>query len=432
MNGDLRTAFRRLAPSPSRELDVTALMSEGRRRRRFQMVGLAAAASVVVIAAAFLVSQLDPPRDQSKPIPADTVTPPHEPTPVRNPLDDLPQGWTELPSPPEARSRSAAIGWTGDTLIVWSGYVYTGFGDEAPEPDGFAFDAEAQEWRDIADSPLAPRVKAASAWTGTEFLVWGGSDDRYLYFDDGAAYDPARDTWRTLPDAPIDARAPLSVWTGTELIVWGTFREIPARSRGGHDLLRDGAAFNPTTNEWRRISDSPIELARADAVWTGREMIVFGGSIDPENEPDATPYAMGAAYDPATDRWRRLPEPSLTDNSSTAAWNGSEMIAWDYLLASAAYDPATNEWRSIPGVPLEDYECVPQSAAVGNDIFGNYCGAQVLYSSSTQRWSRVKPPTSDQYGWGYTLTSADPVVLLLGRNVETKQETFLAYRPHRP
>jgi hypothetical protein len=121
----------------------------------------------------------------------------------------------------------------------------------------------------MAAGPLSARSATAAAWTGDEFLIWGGrtSDacclpsDSEPFLDDGAAYDPVERTWRRLADAPIEARAPLSVWTGQELIVWGsTDRNL---------RYRDGAAYDPATDTWRRIADGPIDLTDAVALWSG-------------------------------------------------------------------------------------------------------------------------------------------------------------------
>ena len=178
--------------------------------------------------------------------------------PLGSPFEELEVGWTTLPTPPEVRSR-AAIVWTGTELLVWGGYVFTGSGDKPAEADGYVFDARGRRWGQLARSPLAPRAYSASAWTGEELLVWGGTDGRQeQFFDDGAAYDPETDSWRRLPRAPIGPRAPLSVWTGHEVIVWGTAVRVG-------DRPRDGAAYDPLGNTWRRIANAPIELTDATA-----------------------------------------------------------------------------------------------------------------------------------------------------------------------
>ena len=61
-------------------------------------------------------------------------------------------------------------------------------------------------WQAVAPLPaglLAPRGRAAVAWTGRQLLVWGGVDLRpFRVYDDGSAYDPATDRWLPLPDEP--------------------------------------------------------------------------------------------------------------------------------------------------------------------------------------------------------------------------------------
>lgn len=341
-------------------------------------------------------------------------------------FDDLAVGWNELPPPPEVRT-GAVSAWTGDKLLVWGGY--TGSDKRSVTADGIVFDAGSGTWRRMAAAPLAPRTLAASAWTGSELLIWGGwsGDSGFEFADgflgDGAAYDPVSDTWHALPPAPIAARAPLSVWTGQELLVWGTALRVA-------DRPRDGAAFDPATDSWRTIPVAPIELTDATAVWTGKEMIVFGAALRGGNAPESE-TAIGAAYDPRTDSWRRIPDSPLSPQASTAAWDGTEMVAWDYLLGSAAYDPVADEWRSLPDVPLAPAECVPESIAVEGYVVGDYCGALALYDPSGGTWRALT--RDDLLGWFVELISAAPVVVLLARDAEDASETrAFAYRPSPP
>lgn len=52
---------------------------------------------------------------------------------------------------------------------------------------------------------------------------------------------------------------------------------------------------------WRLVAPSPLS-PRADhsVVWTGREMIVWGG------DAGGSYFADGAAYDPRRDTWRKI------------------------------------------------------------------------------------------------------------------------------
>jgi hypothetical protein len=77
--------------------------------------------------------------------------------------------------------------------------------------------------------------------------VFGGYN-YHRSFSDGAAYDPARNRWRKLPRAPIKPRFEHSaIWTGTEVIVFGGTWDF------GHIALGDGAIYDPQRNHWTRL-----------------------------------------------------------------------------------------------------------------------------------------------------------------------------------
>jgi hypothetical protein len=126
-------------------------------------------------------------------------------------------------------------------------------------------------------------------WTGREVLSvagrptgWpsGGPD---LDSDPGARYDPARDRWRPLADGPLDtAWLAAALWTGAALLVWnatGIRGGDPARAFGPGD----GAAWDPAADRWVRLPRSPLGGAEgAVAVWTGRAALVWGGTWWPK------------------------------------------------------------------------------------------------------------------------------------------------------
>jgi hypothetical protein len=142
---------------------------------------------------------------------------------------------------------------------------------------------------------------------------------------------------------------PTGVWTGDEVIVWGGW---DGRPLGLGPPQRDGAAFDPETGRWRRIAQAPIP-GSADhlATWTGKEMLVWGGWAHRQPQPDPE----GAAYDPVTDTWRSIaPAPVRWGTRPDAIWTGD---AWVIALARptvvvfAAYKPELDEWRRLPDLP---------------------------------------------------------------------------------
>ena len=90
--------------------------------------------------------------------------------------------------------------------------------------------------------------------------------------------DPATgctdDTWTatSTTNAPTGRSGHTAVWTGSEMIVWGGRWLATA-------TLNTGGRYNPSTDSWTATSTTNAPAARGahTAVWTGSEMIVWGG-----------------------------------------------------------------------------------------------------------------------------------------------------------
>lgn len=200
----------------------------------------------------------------------------------------------------------------------------------------------AGEVRTLPVAPIEGRIAPAAVWTGSEMIVWGGSalvatGERPL--DDGAAFSPHTGTWRLLAAAPVQGRSyPAVVWTGAEMVVWGG-------SRNG-TFVGDGAAYNPATDTWRTLPIAPIPGAMKSAVaWTGSEMFVVGG---------LNGTGAAAAYDPTSDTWRRIADApgNVTPPYAFAVWTGEVVLvpitndAGNQQAVLASYQPTTGTWTT--------------------------------------------------------------------------------------
>lgn len=171
----------------------------------------------------------------------------------------------------------------------------------------------------------------------------------------------AHGRWSRLPAAPIpDRDAPVGVWTGRELLVWGG-------QSGPHDgvLHGDGAAYDPVRRSWRRLPPAPLTPRTGmAATWTGRELFVWGGYDQLAANPARLHVAGdGAAYNPDRRSWRRLPSAPLSARAdATAVWTGREVLVVGGVPAvrtdrdrgftdGAAYDPAHGAWRRLVPSP---------------------------------------------------------------------------------
>ena len=132
-----------------------------------------------------------------------------------------------------------------------------------------------------------------SVWTGSEMIVWGGiAGFFYSPLNTGGKYNPSTDSWTTTStiNAPAGRSSHTAVWTGTEMIVWGGYNG---------SYLRTGGRYNPDSDTWIATSTANAPAARGyhTAVWTGSHMIVWGG-YNGTNRVNT-----GGRYDPDTNNW---------------------------------------------------------------------------------------------------------------------------------
>lgn len=155
-----------------------------------------------------------------------------------------------------------------------------------------------------------------------ELVTWG----RAGYDAVGLAhrYDPATHAWQQMNEtgAPEPRFGHAMVCAGREVIVWGG-----ERIRGSTLRMRSGGRYDLDADRWRPVAldGAPRGRRFAGAVWTGREVIVWGGE-DGQLEDLQT----GGRYDPAADLWGALPADGAPTPRIVPAllWTGGEVIVW--------------------------------------------------------------------------------------------------------
>jgi N-acetylneuraminic acid mutarotase len=201
------------------------------------------------------------------------------------------------------------------------------------------------------------------------------------------------DTWTSTStaNAPTGRSLQTAVWTGSEMIVWGG---------GGPAILDTGGRYNPSTDSWAATSTTNAPSARDlhTAVWTGTEMIVWGGydGISRVN--------TGGKYNPGTDSWTATSTTNAPTGRErhTAVWSGTEMIIWGGfsftfgdLNTGGKYNPATNSWTatSTTNAPTgrEDHTAVWTDSEMivwgGLNSFGNLFNTGGKYNPETNVWT---------------------------------------------
>ena len=178
-------------------------------------------------------------------------------------------------------------------MIVWGGL---GCGGNCRLNTGGRYNPGTDSWTatSTTNAPSA-RWDHTALWTGSEMIVWGGTDQTN-YLHTGGRYNPATDSWTPtgLANVPPGRDYHTAVWTGSEMIVWGGVDET-------FNVTNTGGRYNPSTDSWIATSpgNAPSPRDSHTAVWTGSEMIVWGGYHYPPGDDLNT----GGRYNPASDSW---------------------------------------------------------------------------------------------------------------------------------
>jgi N-acetylneuraminic acid mutarotase len=264
---------------------------------------------------------------------------------------------------PSPRAGHTAV-WTGTEMIVWGGAILVKLPDGRDQDQllntGGRYNPTTHVWTPttLVGAP-SPRVGHTAVWTGTEMIIWGGGSD-LVGENTGARYDPSTDIWTPMStvNAPTPRRDHTAVWTGSEMIVWGG---IGFDAHRYPIAVNSGARYNPQTDTWMplKTEGAPDGRFRHTAIYTGEEMIIWGGSTEPTFVyPLDAPFSnTGGRYSPTTESWSavttsRAPEPRYWH---TAVWTGTEMIIFGGFgsptLTAKRYNPELNAWLPVRGAP---------------------------------------------------------------------------------
>ena len=261
---------------------------------------------------------------------------------------------TIYPTGPFLPRNGATTAWTGGDWLIWGG-TDSG-GNPLPTP-GARYNLSSNSFVTInsANGPT-PRHDPTAIWTGDEMIIWGGHilSTEYFTVGTGGRYHLVSDSWTPTSalNAPYARSGHSAVWTGTEMIIWGGFSYSNLGGTfGGSTNLSTGARYNPASNTWTPLSTNGAPTARCYhfAVWTGSQMLVWGGATAQGGT------ATGGLYNPITDSWTPMNTanaPTAGSEARSAVWTGSELVFLSSEPSARSYTPATDTWRTLPIPPI--------------------------------------------------------------------------------
>jgi N-acetylneuraminic acid mutarotase len=202
---------------------------------------------------------------------------------------------------------------------------------------------------------LSGRTNHTAVWTGSKMIVYGGftrsngaAQSGQFYGDfstqnDVIGYDPASDSWSLIKTAGTAITGHSAVWTGTEMIVWGGLTSNPTatNSTGTSFVTNAGTRYNPSTNVWSGVSTTNAPSARQGhiAVWA------------PVSGQTGTASSVMIVWG------------GTTDTTSLNFFNLN-----NYVTTGSRYDPASDTWSALPSANAPSVRAAYASAWTGQEL----------------------------------------------------------------
>ena len=166
--------------------------------------------------------------------------------------------------------------------------------------------------------------------------------------------------------------------------------------------------YDPATNRWSRLPDMPEPRAAMAIGAIGDKLIVAGGARD------RIPLSTAFAYDFDNGRWSRLPDMgSRREHVGDAVLGGKLYVlggrAAESLAVNTAerYDPVERRWESLPPMPVPvggDAAVAARGRVVvlggGDDGRGTVSGAVQEFDPASERWSLLSGLRTARHGHG--------------------------------
>jgi N-acetylneuraminic acid mutarotase len=284
------------------------------------------------------------------------------------------------------------------------------------------------------------REKAAYAVAGDKVLIWGGIDGSGVHLSTGAIYDLSEDSWQLTsvtagtPSGRVLANA---AWTGSQFLVWG------GRLNNGSSEFKDGALYDPQTQEWTSTANQMTARSGALTLGYSTQVLIWGGW----NKAGAV-LDKAVRYSVAGNGWAPASN-DLLGKREHAGWaaSGSQLFVLGgrsnlgaALDTAALYEMGTNSWSAQPALPSARFGLFAAHDGTQLWVWGGRDDQQALGNGLLLRGTQWAPTASGgepsarwapQRQSGWTCNSSDGRYILAGGHdfADTPQRDGGVYDP---
>jgi hypothetical protein len=210
-------------------------------------------------------------------------------------------------------------------------------------------------WLPMAPPPagFVARQKAAYTTFNDKLFVFGGADANNVALGDAAIYDPATNTWTlvTAPNAPSPRWGATAVWTGAQILVFG------GRSIGTAPALADGASYDPAAAQWSAMNSDSVGHTFPVGGASSSRAVFWGGW----GATATTLVGSAERYDISGNSWQAAPSASPAPGAvQDPAWafTGTNLYLVGGLVggttrttSASSYSLTSNTWTALAAAP---------------------------------------------------------------------------------
>jgi hypothetical protein len=235
--------------------------------------------------------------------------------------------WSRPTSSPAGLNHTQAATHAGK-LYLPGGYLE---GDEATDRV-WEYDPRANRWQELPPMGQA-RGAAAAAVIGDKLYVAGGAPQTFGVAVSGIPYgtleiyDFKTGEWESGADLPVPRHHTVGVGLGGKFYVAGG-RSGLLDLNNDKPPVADFDRYNPATDEWETLPDLPFGVGYAGITTAAGKVVLVGGE-DQAGWEDGGGWADASAwaFDPRTERWRRLPDMTIERRGFGLATAGGRIYA---------------------------------------------------------------------------------------------------------
>jgi N-acetylneuraminic acid mutarotase len=280
--------------------------------------------------------------------------------------------WTKKAPMRHARNELQAAAVNGKIYAIGGGFTEMRDGKPIDNiTSGYTeeYDPATDRWRERAPMPEGGTHNGIAVLDGKIYIAGGFAGNRHtLPTPSLYSYEPATDAWRKL--TPLGG--PLGSISLTA--VDGKIHAFGGRVVGEDITVATHEIYDPKTDKWRAASPMPSSRDHAGIWVVDGKVHIFGGRTGGSE----TSVALQEIYDPKADKWSTAaPMPTGRSSSAFAEYRGLLFFAGGECRTvngsrttfdeNEAYDPRSDKWRKLANLPTGRHGFA--AASVGNTLY---------------------------------------------------------------